>query len=95
MKRLALLALVALAASCARYEDNDLVLITRYSAKQTCSCLFVMKRDRAFCDAWARESPDVKTVSVDLAKKEVETQAGVLWGAKARFVDARRGCVLE
>ncbi len=86
---------LALLVGCARHDDNDLVVLTRYAAKQTCSCVFVMGRDPRFCDAWARESPDVKTVSVDRRRKEVEAQAGVLWGARARYVDARRGCVLD
>ncbi len=89
------LAFLLLTAACSRYDDNDLVLLTRYAAKQTCSCVFVMNRDERFCDAWARETPDAKTVTIDYRKKEVEAQAGVLWGAKARFVDRRHGCVLE
>lgn len=93
MKRLAFVLL--LASACARYEDNDLVLETRYAAKATCSCIFVMRRDEAFCDAWSKESPDVKSVSIDYAKKRVEAQASVLWGARARYDGARHGCVLE
>lgn len=90
-------ALLAAAVSpgCSRYEDNDLRLITVYSAKMTCSCLFVMKRDEAFCKEWARQDPDVKTVTIDYERKRVEAQSMALWGAKARFVDARRGCVVE
>lgn len=100
MKRLATfvallgLALVA-SPGCNRYDDNDLKLITVYSAKMTCSCLFVMKRDEAFCKEWARQEPNVKTVSIDYDDKQVEAQALTLWAAKARFVDARRGCVVE
>jgi hypothetical protein len=86
---------VALLPACSRYDDNDLRLITVYSAKMTCSCLFVMKRDEDFCSEWARQDPNVKTVSIDYDRKRVESQALGMWGAKAHWVDARRGCVVE
>lgn len=95
MKR-ALLALVLLSPlACERYEANDLEILTTYSAKQLCSCLFVMKRPEAYCREWVREEPDVKTFTVDYEAKRVKTQAMVLWGGGARWVDARRGCVAE
>ncbi|MBX3227838.1 MAG: hypothetical protein KIT84_22780 [Labilithrix sp.] len=98
MKRglaLAAAALVVGASACSRYEDNDLELLTVYSAKMTCSCVFVMKRDDAYCREWAREVPNVRTLTIDHEKKRVEAQAIGFWGAKARYVDARRGCVVE
>ncbi len=98
LKRAAvLLGIVSLstASACERYDANDLQILTAYSAKQMCSCIFVMKRSEDFCKAWAKESPDVKTVSIDRDDKRVETQALNLWGAHARYVDARRGCVVE
>jgi hypothetical protein len=85
----------AATAACDRYEANDLELLTAYTAKQTCSCVFVMKRSDAFCTAWTKEAPDVKTATIDRENKRVETQALNLWGARARYVDARHGCVLE
>ena len=94
--RLALLTLLlVLGAGCERYKANDLQILTGYSAKMTCSCIFVMKRSEDFCASWVKESPDVKTVSIDRDAKTVETEALSLWGARARFLDARRGCVLE
>lgn len=96
MKRAVVLALTTLLLlACNRYDDNDLKLITVYSAKMTCSCLFVMKRDEAFCSEWARQDPNVKTVSIDYKAKRVEAQALSLWAANAHFVDQRRGCVVE
>ncbi len=95
--RLTTLTLLAswLAIGCDRYEANDLEILTSYSAKATCSCIFVMKRSEDFCAGWVREEPNVKTVSIDYANKRVESQALGMWGARARFVDQRRGCVLE
>ena len=94
--RLALaLALGAAPLGCTRYEANDLEILTTYSAKQLCSCLFVMKRSEAYCTEWAREEPDVKTFTIDYEQKRVKTQAMTLWGGGAHWVDARRGCVAE
>jgi hypothetical protein len=93
---LSVLIVLAIAAiGCERYEANDLQLLTVYSAKQLCSCVFVMKRSDDFCDAWAKEDPNVKTATIDRKNERVETQALGMWGARARFVDAHRGCVVE
>jgi hypothetical protein len=98
--RLALAVAALLVGACSSgpdrvYQDNDLQLLTQYSAKSLCSCLFVMRRDEPFCAAWAKQSPNLKTFRVDRTHRVVETQAVLLWGARARYVDDRRGCVLE
>lgn len=77
------------------YDNNDLELVTRYAAKELCSCLFVMQRDQGYCGEWTRASPNLRTYRVDWANRRVETQAVLYWGASARYVSARRGCVLE
>ena len=93
-------ALVPVLASCEskgrrRYENNDLVLVTAYTAKDACTCLFVMERDEAFCRAFVKASPAVAQLTIDTEHKAVETSAVLLWGARAYYVDARSGCVLE
>lgn len=77
------------------YSNNDLQLLTAHAAKEMCSCLFVFGRDENFCSAWVKAAPDLKTLHVDWDGKSVESEAIIAWGARARFVDARRGCVLE
>jgi hypothetical protein len=77
------------------YSDNDLQLLTQYSAKEICSCVFVMGRDEGFCAAWAKQQPDLKTFRVDRARGTVETEAVLFWGARARYLGPRRGCLLE
>ena len=88
-------ALLALLLGCDRYRANDAEIVTAYTAKNTCSCIFVMKRSEAFCADFVKQDPEVTTVSIDREAKTVEAQAMSLWGARARFVDVRRGCVLE
>ena len=77
------------------YDKNDLELITAYTAKQLCSCLFVMERDEDYCRTWTRESPAVATASIDFEEKSVQSEALLVWSATARFVNERYGCVLE
>lgn len=93
-------ALVPVLASCEsggrrRYQNNDLVLVTAYTAKDACTCLFVMERDEAFCRAFVKADPAVAQLTIDTEHKAVETSAVLLWGARAYYVDARSGCVLE
>ena len=77
------------------YANNDLQLVTAYTAKDFCSCLFVMEMSEAYCRDWTAASPAVATVRVDWTEKSVRTAAVFLWGEKARFLNARDGCVLE
>lgn len=101
MKRLVLaLGLAALFASCEAgpdrlYQMNDLQLLTRYAAKEMCSCLFVMERDEDWCAHWTKQSPNLRTYRVNRQARIVETQAVLSWTARARWVSPRRGCVLE
>ena len=77
------------------YGNNDLVLVTSYTAKDACSCLFVMEREEEFCRAFVKASPPVARLTVDLERKAVESSALLLWGARARYVDEHDGCALE
>ncbi len=78
-----------------RYERSDLRLAVAYTAKEACSCLFVLEQPEDFCRAWTRASPNVARFRVDRDARTVESSALLLWGARARFVDAHAGCVLE
>jgi hypothetical protein len=104
MKRLLGIAvtLVGLLAGCAQddaklrtYANNDLELVVGNAAKMSCTCLFVMKMDDAYCTDWVRASPNVGRFFVDAEKKTVTSSAFISWTAKARLVDDKRGCVLE
>lgn len=100
MKRLVLGVIAALALSCGnatshQYNNNDLVLAVSHAARDACSCAFVMEQDDAFCLAWVRASPDVAKLTIDRQNKTVTATSLVLWGAKARFLNERFGCVAE
>ncbi len=77
------------------YDNNDLQLVTAYTAKDFCSCLFVMQMSEEYCRRWTAASPAVATLTVDHKERGVQTAAVLLWGEKARFVSDRDGCVLE
>ncbi len=103
MRRLFLLtATAALLAACAddnptlrTYDNNDLELAVGNAAKMTCTCLFVMEMDDAYCRQWVKASPNVARFSVDRTAKTVEASAFITWPARAHLVDEKRGCVLE
>lgn len=102
MKRSLLLLALAVAGCADRtaepyhtYEANDLTLAVGNSARMGCSCMFVMEMPEAYCRAWVKASPDVAKVTFDTVNKRVESTAFLSWGAVARYVDEKRGCVLE
>lgn len=78
-----------------RYANGDPALATAYRAKDTCSCLFVMGRDEAYCRAWTVASPEVASIDVDRAARAVTAKALLFWSARATYLDARSGCVVE
>jgi hypothetical protein len=77
------------------FANSDLELAVGNSARMGCSCLFVMEMSEAYCRAWVKASPDVAKVSFDRANKRVESSAFLSWAATARYVDDKRGCILE
>ena len=77
------------------YDNNDLQLITAFTAKETCSCLFVMGMSEEYCKAWTKESPAVASWTADPAGKTVEASALYLWGARARYLGTEFGCTLD
>jgi len=86
------------AAACSnsgRYERNDLELVTAYTAKDFCSCMFVMERDEGYCRAWTKANPQVARIEVDTQHKLVRTSALYLWSGAARWKNEREGCVNE
>jgi hypothetical protein len=102
MKRLALTAALLLAAACAddhgtprTFDNSDLELAVGNGARFGCTCLFVMEMPEDYCRAWVKASPDVAKLGIDYGAKSVESTVFLSWSARAHYVDAKRGCVLE
>lgn len=87
--------IVALACSSGRYSRNDLELVTSYTAKEMCACLWTMEQDETFCRAWTKANPSVAKIEIDQSGKRVSASAITLWSAKAHWVSDRVGCVLD
>lgn len=93
--------LLALALGCGAptgerlYASNDLQLVGDYTAKNVCSCLFVMEQTEDYCRAWVKANPSVARVSIDRQNKAVTSAALLLWGSTARYVDDVQGCVSD
>jgi len=92
---LIVVALIGGAIGCDSYSENDFELITAYTAKTMCMCLWVEDQTEEYCAAWTKENPPVASYRVDWKEKAVESQAMMLWGARAHFVSDRLGCILE
>jgi hypothetical protein len=98
VRRLSLAALLALSCSNGSsrlYDNNDLQLATAYTAKELCSCVFVMEMSEDYCRNWTRASPAVAKFTVDYERKTVESTALLEWGTRAKLDSAKFGCVLD
>lgn len=78
-----------------RYDTSLLHLGTGFSAKEACSCIFVIGQDAATCREILRVSPDVARFKVDEEGRTVTSRALGGWRRTARYVDEQTGCVLE
>ena len=54
------------------YDNNDLEVVAAHTAKDACSCLFVMEREEAFCRAFVKADPAVAQLTIDTEEKVVE-----------------------
>jgi hypothetical protein len=77
------------------YTYNDLMLVTGYTAKDACSCMFVMEQTEEYCRAWTKANPALGHFTFDKTSKTVTSSAAVLWSATARYVDDTVGCQLQ
>jgi hypothetical protein len=76
------------------YDNNDAELAVRQKAKEVCSCVFVMKRDEAWCRAWTKVTPDVAKAEIDREGKRVTAVALGFYRSNASFREGL-GCALE
>ncbi len=77
------------------YSASLLPLGTGYQAKLYCSCLFVMKREQAYCEKFIEVSPKIFRVQADLKSKKIEARALYFFSkSTAQYLDGQ-GCVLQ
>ncbi|HEY4223606.1 MAG TPA: hypothetical protein VGO62_19755 [Myxococcota bacterium] len=77
------------------YATGDLTLLVHYTAKESCSCLYVQEMPEDFCHAYTKANPAVASWRADAKARSVTASALAFWSAKAHFVDAQTGCVLD
>ncbi len=76
------------------YDNSLFQLASGFSAKEMCSCLFVMQRPESDCAEWTRVSPDVAKYKVDHDAKSVRSRALGMGKTVARWESERTGCVI-
>lgn len=76
------------------YDMTLLEMGAAYTAKETCSCLFVMGRPLDWCREWTRVRRGLITVRVDEEARSVTARALGQARTTAQFLDPRLGCVL-
>jgi len=77
------------------YGNTELRLLVNFAAKETCSCVFVMRQSDAACLEYSRQFIPVGNVDIRHGQRRVDATQGGTWAGTARFVDDRLGCVLE
>ncbi|MFJ3075709.1 MULTISPECIES: amidase [Pseudomonas] len=96
MKRLALLALVALL-GWAWLERQALAdfpgILSAYSAKEYCSCRFVMGFEQAYCRAYVKQWLPLSELEEDSQQRRVSA-AGLGQRSRAAWQGAQQGCRL-
>ncbi len=69
-------------------------IISSYSAKMMCSCMFVSGHDEDYCRNYARQYVPIQKANFDKTTKTV-TVKGFWQVNKAQFVNRRFGCALQ
>lgn len=76
------------------YDNNDGELAVRQKAKEMCSCIFVQRRDEAYCRAFTTVTPDVAKPRIDYERKRVTATALAFYRSSASFHPGL-GCSLD
>lgn len=86
--------LVALAVDGRAHADVGLIeILTGFSAKETCSCAFVVEQDDAYCKAFGQQSGFEVILNIDHTSKVVTATVDPIVRT-AHFVDGE-GCTLD
>ncbi len=77
------------------YRTGKLSMLSAFSAKEMCTCLFVVERSETFCREYVKQWPPVTWVSVNHGAKTVSARALLFYASRARWVSRDYGCILE
>lgn len=89
--------LLAAATGCARYyENSEPSLIVNSSTKETCSCIFVLRKGEEECKDYSRLIGPRQIVFFEINRDRGTVEGSLIaWRARARFISREQGCVLE
>jgi hypothetical protein len=73
---------------------NVLELLMGFSAKETCSCAFIVGQTDAYCQAFGQQKGYTVTLTIDQQAKTVTADVGIGETRTAR-VGAGGGCTLD
>ncbi len=79
----------------ANFEDLKYfpAIISSFTAKEMCSCLFVIEQKEPFCRRYVKQWLPVQKITIDRKKKIVKVKG--LWITnEAKYINRRSGCVL-
>jgi hypothetical protein len=92
LRNLVVVGLLLVATTSVGAEATLLELLTGFAAKETCSCVFVVGQDEAYCKDFGSPSFPT-TITIDKSAKTVTSSAGISTRT-ARFADGA-GCTLD
>ena len=69
-------------------------ILVRLVAKESCTCLYVHDNDLKTCQAFIQRHASAVSWSTSAAAKSTEARLAE-WSARARWMDAQTGCVLD
>jgi hypothetical protein len=76
-----------------QHVKNFPYIISSFSAKTACSCLFVEGRDEASCRNYSRQYIPIQSMDISAADKIV-TVKGLWITNRAKYTGKRYGCIL-
>lgn len=76
------------------FRDNKFQLAVGFTAKNYCSCLFVVERSEEECREYAALDLISPKLSVDYKNKATKSTFSLFISREAQFLGGEKGCVL-
>ena len=75
-----------------KFQNGLLGIISSHHAKELCSCLFVMNRNKTWCLEYISYGPPLHLYSIDESNKKVSVRSALIKKSEARFINKDLGC---